>query len=52
MHPYLGAHPMGSTPAQLAAYIRAEIAKWPKVIREANTRSERPVAGALATALP
>ena len=33
-----GAIPVGSTPEQFAAYIRAEQVKWSKVIREANIR--------------
>jgi tripartite-type tricarboxylate transporter receptor subunit TctC len=32
----LGAEPVGSTPEQFAAHIKSEIAKWAKVIREAN----------------
>ena len=32
----LGAEPVGSTPEQFAAHIRAEIAKWAKVIKGAN----------------
>ena len=32
----LGAEPVGSTPAQFAAHIKSEIAKWAKVIKEAN----------------
>jgi len=36
----LGADHVGSTPEQLSAYIRDEIAKWTKVIREAKIRPE------------
>ena len=32
----LGAESVGSTPEQFAAHIKAEIAKWAKVIRDAN----------------
>ena len=32
----LGAEPVGGTPAQFAAHIKSEIAKWAKVIKEAN----------------
>jgi tripartite-type tricarboxylate transporter receptor subunit TctC len=32
----LGAEPIGSTPEQFGAHIKAEIAKWGKVIREAK----------------
>ena len=32
----LGAEPVGSTPAQFAAHIKSEIARWAKVIRDAN----------------
>ncbi len=32
----LGAEPVGERPEQFAAHIKAEIAKWAKVIREAN----------------
>lgn len=31
---------VGSTPAQFADFIRAEIAKWAKIIREANIRAD------------
>ena len=33
-----GAIPVGSTPEQFVAYIKAEQVKWGKVIREANIR--------------
>jgi tripartite-type tricarboxylate transporter receptor subunit TctC len=32
----LGAEPVGGTPEQFAAHIKSEIAKWAKVIKEAN----------------
>jgi tripartite-type tricarboxylate transporter receptor subunit TctC len=32
----LGAEPIGNTPAQFSAHIKAEIAKWAKVIKDAN----------------
>ncbi len=32
----LGAEPVGSTPAEFTALIKSEIAKWAKVIKEAN----------------
>ena len=32
----LGAEPVGGSPEQLAAHIKAEIAKWAKVIKDAN----------------
>ena len=32
----LGAEPVGSTPEQFAAHIKAEIAKWAKVIKDAH----------------
>ena len=35
-----GFEPVGNTPEQFAAYIRAEIAKWGKVIREADIKAE------------
>jgi tripartite-type tricarboxylate transporter receptor subunit TctC len=36
----LGANPKGSTPAELAAFLRSEIDKWGPVIREAKIRVE------------
>ncbi|RPI41405.1 MAG: tripartite tricarboxylate transporter substrate binding protein [Betaproteobacteria bacterium] len=36
----LGCEPAGGTPAQFAAYFRAEIEKWRKVIRSADIRLE------------
>jgi tripartite-type tricarboxylate transporter receptor subunit TctC len=35
-----GAVPKGSTPAELAATMQAELAKWGKVIRSANIKFE------------
>ncbi len=32
----LGAEPVGGTPAQFAAHIKSEIAKWARVIKDAN----------------
>ena len=32
----LGAEPAGGTPEQFSALIKSEIAKWAKVIKEAN----------------
>jgi tripartite-type tricarboxylate transporter receptor subunit TctC len=34
-----GADPVGSSPEEFAAYIKAEIAKWGKVIRAANIQA-------------
>jgi len=36
----LGAEPMGGTPEQAAAYIRAEQEKWGKVIRDAGIKAQ------------
>jgi tripartite-type tricarboxylate transporter receptor subunit TctC len=36
----LGANPKGSTPAELAAFLQSEIAKWGTVIREAKIKVE------------
>lgn len=36
----LGAQPAGSTPAQITAFMTAEIEKWTKVIRAANIKAE------------
>jgi len=36
----LGFEPVGNTPAQFAAYIKSEIAKWGKVIKAAGIRAE------------
>ncbi|MBI4191585.1 MAG: tripartite tricarboxylate transporter substrate binding protein [Betaproteobacteria bacterium] len=35
-----GAEPVGSTPEQLAAFMKSETAKWARVIKQANVRSE------------
>jgi tripartite-type tricarboxylate transporter receptor subunit TctC len=36
----MGADVVGSTPDQFAAFMRAETAKWAKVVRQANIRAE------------
>ena len=36
----LGAEPVGSTPQEFGAFVRAEHARWSKVIREKGIRSE------------
>src|ERR671935_2681152 len=36
----LGAEPVGSTPAEFGAFVRAEHTRWSKVIREKGIRSE------------
>jgi tripartite-type tricarboxylate transporter receptor subunit TctC len=36
----LAADPVGSTPEELAAYTRSEIAKWAKVIKSAGIKPE------------
>jgi tripartite-type tricarboxylate transporter receptor subunit TctC len=36
----LGANPVGNTPAEFAAFQRAEFARWGQVIREAGIRAE------------
>jgi len=35
-----GLEPLGNTPDEFAAYLRAEVAKWSKVIREAGIRAD------------
>jgi len=35
-----GAEPLGNTPAQYAAYLRSETARWTKVVRDAGARAE------------
>jgi hypothetical protein len=35
-----GARPIGSTPAEAAAFMKAESDKWGKVIRDANIKGE------------
>jgi tripartite-type tricarboxylate transporter receptor subunit TctC len=37
---FVGADPVGNTPEEFAAFLRAEIAKWGKLIRESNIRPE------------
>jgi len=36
----LGYEPVGSTPAQFAAHIKGELARWPKVIKSAGIKPE------------
>jgi tripartite-type tricarboxylate transporter receptor subunit TctC len=36
----MGFRPVGSTPAEFAARIEAEIARWAKVIRDGNIQAE------------
>ena len=36
----LGTDPVGNTPAELAAIVRADIAKWGAVIRSAGIKAE------------
>mgnify|MGYP003344757831 CR=1 FL=1 len=35
-----GSEPVGNTPEQFGAHIKSEVAKWAKVVREANIRAE------------
>ena len=35
-----GFEPIGNSPAEFAAYIKSEIAKWGRVIREAGIKAE------------
>ena len=35
-----GSEPVGNTPEQFHAHIKAEVAKWAKVVRDANIRAE------------
>ena len=35
-----GAEPVGSTPEEFAAYIRAETVKWARVVRESGAKAE------------
>ena len=35
-----GSEPMGSTPAEFGAYIKAEIAKWSAVVKAANLKAD------------
>jgi len=36
----LGAEPIGNTPAEFAAMIRVETAKWGKIVKDANIQVE------------
>jgi tripartite-type tricarboxylate transporter receptor subunit TctC len=36
----MGADAVGNTPQQFAAFIRAEIPKWARVVKEANIKVE------------
>jgi len=36
----MGSDPVGSTPEEFLAYIRQELARWGKVIRDNNIRAE------------
>ena len=36
----LGAQPIGSTPAELAAFLRGEMVKWAEVVKVANVKIE------------
>jgi tripartite-type tricarboxylate transporter receptor subunit TctC len=36
----LGAEPVGNTPDEFGAFIKAEMARWGKIIKEKNIRSE------------
>jgi tripartite-type tricarboxylate transporter receptor subunit TctC len=36
----LGADSIGSTPAELAAFLRAEMTKWAEVVKAANIKIE------------
>ena len=36
----MGAEPVGSTQEQFAAFIKSEVAKWGKVVRDANIKAE------------
>jgi tripartite-type tricarboxylate transporter receptor subunit TctC len=35
-----GSEPLGSTPAQFGAYIKAEIAKWSGVVKAAHLKAD------------
>jgi tripartite-type tricarboxylate transporter receptor subunit TctC len=37
----VGMDPTGSTPAEADAFLRSEIAKWTRVVREAGIRADR-----------
>ena len=36
----LGYEPVGNTPAEFASFIRAELERWPRVIKAAGIKSE------------
>jgi tripartite-type tricarboxylate transporter receptor subunit TctC len=36
----LGAEPVGSTPEEFGAFLRAEMTRWGRIIREKGIRSE------------
>jgi tripartite-type tricarboxylate transporter receptor subunit TctC len=36
----LGATPVGSTPAELAEYVQAELARWTKVVKTAGIQAD------------
>ena len=36
----MGLDPIANTPEEFAAYIKADIAKWGKVVKDANIRIE------------
>jgi tripartite-type tricarboxylate transporter receptor subunit TctC len=35
-----GGEPIGNTPEEFARWLKVEIAKWTKVVKEANIRAE------------
>jgi tripartite-type tricarboxylate transporter receptor subunit TctC len=36
----LGMEPVANTPAQMAEFNKAEVAKWAKIVKEANIKAE------------
>ena len=38
--PHLGAEPIANTPAEFAAMIKGETAKWGKIVKDANIQAE------------
>ena len=36
----LGAEPIGNSPAEFAAMIKSETAKWSKIVKDANIKAE------------